>query len=184
MGKGLKKWLKRLRKGDQGAFLPLYEKTAPGLMRFLLWKTNGDRATSEDILQESYVRFLLHLDMLESIDDVSVQSYLLRTVKNCLIDKIVRSPATRAVPVEDLSYIEDPLSTSKQESAVELRELRLALEALNERESEIIWLRDALGFSHQEVAREIGISAQASRQAYGRAKRALLGIVGEQYALS
>lgn len=184
MGKGLRKWLKRLIKGDQSAFLPLYEKTAPGLMRFLLWKTGGDRATAEDILQESFVRFLLHLDTLESLDDLSVQSYLLRTVKNCLIDKVARSREARTVATPDLSYIQDPISISKQESAIELRELKIALDSLNERESEIIWLRDAMGFSHQEVAEQVGITAQASRQAYIRAKKALLEVWGADYALS
>lgn len=176
--------MKRLRNGDQSAFLPLYEKTAPGLMRFLMWKTNGDRATAEDILQESYVRFLLHVDAIESLDDGAIQSYLLRTVRNCLIDKVVRSAQSRAIPVEDLSYIEDPTGATRAEKAVELRELRLAMESMGSRESEIIWLKDALGFSHQEVANQIGITTQAARQAYVRAKRALFGITGEAYGLS
>ncbi|MBI1860958.1 MAG: sigma-70 family RNA polymerase sigma factor [Deltaproteobacteria bacterium] len=184
MGKGLKKWLKRLRAGDQSAFLPLYEKTAPGLMRFLLWKTNGDRATAEDILQESYVRFLLHLDTIESFDDVSVQSYLLRTVRNCLIDKVARSAHSRAIPVEDLNYVEDPTGATRAERAVELRELRVAMESLGDRESEIIWLRDALGLTHEEVASQVGISTQAARQAYVRAKRSLFGLTGEAYGVS
>src|SRR3954471_14425964 len=104
MGNSLKKWLKRLRNGDQTAFLPLYEKTAPGLLRFLLWKTNGDRPLSEDILQESYVRFLVNLDKLESDQELAVQAYLLQIVKNCLIDKAARSPqATRQhIPLEDV----------------------------------------------------------------------------------
>ena len=75
MGNTLKTWLDRLRKGDQTAFLPLYQKTAPGLMRFLLWKTNGDKALSEDILQESFVRFLVNLDRVESDKEVAIQSY-------------------------------------------------------------------------------------------------------------
>ncbi len=182
--KGLKKWLKRLKNGDQSAFLPFYETTAPGLMRFLLWKTRGDRATSEDILQESFVRFLLHLDHIESLDDASVQSYLLRTVRNCLIDKVVRAPQSRAVPVEDLSHIVDPLASQRAEKAVEVRELKIAMQSLGERDSEIIWLKDALGFSHQEVADSVGITAQACRQAYVRAKRTLLEICGEAYGLS
>jgi len=179
LGKLLKSWVQRLKDGDQSAFLPFYEKTAPGLMRFLLWKTNGDRPLSEDILQESYVRFLLHLDKLESIDDLAVQSYLLQTVRNCLIDKAGR-PAHKTRPHVELSeaaYLADAKEQARPEAAVELRELQLAMKSLNEKESEIIWLRDALGLSHKEVAQQIGITEDATRQAYGRAKKNLMAIL-------
>jgi RNA polymerase sigma-70 factor (ECF subfamily) len=172
----LKKLLHRLRKGDQSAFLPLYEKTAPGLLRFLLWKTNGDRPVAEDILQEAFVRFLVNLDRLESDQELAVQAYLLQIVKHCLIDKVARVPqATRPhVNIDDMYDLADPNQTSRQERAVELRELSIAMAALNEKDSEIIWMRDALGMSHKEVANQVGISEQASRQAYVRAKRTLL----------
>jgi RNA polymerase sigma-70 factor, ECF subfamily len=176
MGNSLKSWVKRLRNGDQSAFLPFYEKTAPGLMRFLLWKSNGDKALAEDILQESYVRFLLHLDRLESEEEISIQSYLLRIVKHCLIDKVARSPhaARHHIPMEDALHLDETREEARQEQAVELRELAIAMSSLSEKDSEIIWLRDAMGMSHREVAEQIGITEQASRQAYVRAKRSLL----------
>jgi RNA polymerase sigma-70 factor, ECF subfamily len=172
----LNSWVKRLRNGDQSAFLPFYEKTAPGLMRFLLWKSNGNKELAEDILQESYVRFLLHLDRLESEEEISIQSYLLRIVKHCLIDKVARSPhaARTHIPMEDALHLEQTKQDAKQEQAVELRELAIAMSSLSEKDSEIIWLRDALGMSHREVAVQVGITEQASRQAYVRAKRSLL----------
>lgn len=176
MKKQLSQWVGRLKEGDQSAFLPLYEKTAPGLMRFLLWKTNGDRPVAEDILQESFVRFLLALDRLQSTEDLAVQSYLLQIVKNCLIDKVARTPqATRQhVSIDTVLDLEDGFSTNQQERAVEMRELSVAMQSLNEKDSEIIWLRDAMGFSHKEVADRVGITEQASRQAYVRAKKTLI----------
>jgi RNA polymerase sigma-70 factor (ECF subfamily) len=190
MGNGLKTLLQRLRTGDQSAFLPLYEKTAPGLLRFLLWKTNGDRPLSEDILQEAFVRFLVNIDRLESDQDLAVQAYLLQIVKHCLIDKAARTPqATRPhIPIEEVFDLADPMESSRQESAVRMRELSIAMKNLSEKDSEIIWLRDALGLSHKEVADQIGISEQASRQAYVRAKRTLLSqlsstILGEEGGL-
>ncbi|NDG26326.1 MAG: sigma-70 family RNA polymerase sigma factor, partial [Proteobacteria bacterium] len=143
------------------------------------WKTNGDRPLSEDILQESYVRFLLHLDKLESIEDLAVQSYLLQTVRNCLIDKVGR-PAHKTRPHVELTEVQgiaDAKETSRLEAAVELRELQLAMRSLNEKDSEIIWLRDGLGLSHREVAEEIGITEDATRQAYGRAKKNLMAVL-------
>ena len=176
MGNGLKSWVQRLREGDQSSFLPFYEKVAPGLLRFLLWKTNGDRALSEDVLQESFVRFLVNLDRVESDQEIAVQAYLLQIVKNCLIDKAARTPqATRQhVSLDAIMDLADPEASYRQERAVEIRELAVAMKSLNEKDSEIIWLRDALGLSHKEVADQIGITEQASRQAYVRAKRTLL----------
>ena len=179
-GKDLAKLLKRLREGDQSAFLPFYEKTAPGLLRFLLWKSRGDRPLAEDILQESFVRLLLKLDRLESLEDLAVQSYLLQTVKNCFIDKVGRVPKgiKNQIPLDEVYDLADTAQSLRQERAVELRELSVAMNHLNERESEVIWLRDALGLSHREVANQIGISEEASRQAYVRAKRALMSELG------
>lgn len=180
---GLKKWVKRLKKGDQSAFLPLYEKTAPGLMRFLLWKTNGDRPLAEDIMQETFVKFLVNLDNIEGARDIAVHSYLLRVAKNCLIDKVGRGPYARHVHISTEKLGELPASAqmSSAENAVELRELAIAMDALDEKESEIIWLRDAMGYSHQEVAKQVGITEQASRQAYVRAKRNLLAELADRW---
>jgi RNA polymerase sigma-70 factor (ECF subfamily) len=176
MAKLFKKWLLRLREGDQSAFLPLYEQTAPGLMRFLLWKTNGDKALAEDVLQEAYVKFLLHLDNIQAEEDVALRAYLLRITKHCLIDKVARSPHSnkKYIPLEDFQETPNFADSTPQERAVEVRELAVAMKSLNEKDSEIIWLRDGLGFSHKEVADEIGISEEASRQAYVRAKKNLL----------
>jgi RNA polymerase sigma factor (sigma-70 family) len=66
---------------------------------------------------------------------------------------------------------------TRQENAVELRELSVAMQSLSDRESEIVWLRDAMGFSHKEVAEKVGITEQAARQAYVRAKRSLLAFL-------
>lgn len=127
-------------------------------------------------MQEAYVKFLLNVDRLESDQDLAIQAYLLQIVRNCLVDKTARSPhvARQHIPIENVYDLADP-SGVPQERAVEMRELQIAMKkSLNEKESEIIWLRDAMGLSHKEVASQVGISEQASRQAYVRAKRSLL----------
>ncbi len=178
MAKKLRKWVKLLAGGDQSAFVPFYEQTAPGLLRFLLWKTKGDRPLSEDILQEAYVRFLTNLDKIDAVEEVAIYSYLLRIAKNCLIDKTARSPRAKREHVDaDSVVLVDNHQTARQERAIELRELAVAMDSLNEKDSEIIWLRDAMGFSHREVAQEVGITEQASRQAYLRAKRSLMEVL-------
>jgi RNA polymerase sigma-70 factor, ECF subfamily len=176
MAQSLSQYIQRLRQGDQSAFLPLYEKTSPGLMRFLLWKTNGDRALSEDILQESFVRLLVNLDKLEAVEELAVQRYLLQMVKNCHIDKVARSPKMdrNSVPLEEALNFSEAFENNRAEHAIEMRELKLAMDSLNEKDSEIIWLRDALGLSHKEIAERVGLTEQAARQAYVRAKRALI----------
>lgn len=149
-------------------------------MRYLLWKTKGDRPLAEDILQETYVRFLLNVDRLESHKDIAVQSYLLQIVRNCLIDKVARTPEAKRphVPLEALGDIRES-GELRQEAAVQMRELSVAMQSLSERESEIVWLRDGMGLSHREVADKVGISEQASRQAYVRAKKSLIALLGD-----
>lgn len=176
MGSPFTEWIRKLKKGDQSVFILLYEKTAPGLLKFLLWKTRGDRALSEDILQEAYVRFLLHVDNITAEEEKGVRAYLLQIVKHCFIDKVGRSPHSNKefVPIDSVANLSFENGDTNQERSIEIRELAIAMENLNERESEIIWLRDALGFSHREVAVQIGMTEQASRQAYMRAKKNLI----------
>jgi RNA polymerase sigma factor (sigma-70 family) len=78
--------------------------------------------------------------------------------------------------MEAIGDIQEP-GMPRQETAVEMRELSIAMQSLSERESEIVWLRDGMGLSHREVADRVGISEQASRQAYVRAKRALVSVL-------
>lgn len=175
----LRKLLKKLKAGDQSAFMPFYQKVAPNLMRFLLWKTGGDKPLSEDVLQEAFVRFLIHLDQVESEEDIAIYSYLLRIVKNCLVDKTARASMVfrNQVGMEEISPFEMATESNAQEKAVELRELQIAMSALSEKESEILWLKDGMGLSHKELAKEFGMTEEASRQAYSRAKKSLLSQV-------
>lgn len=180
MRRKISKWIRKLKKGDQSAFLPFYHRTAPGLMRFLLWKTGGKVELAEDILQESYVKFLSNLDRIESFEENSIRAYLFKIVKNCFIDKCARHASNTYchLPI-DKESISDTREALRQERAVEMREIALALEYLNDRESEIICLKDAYGLSHKEVAQELGMTEVASRQAYVRAKRVLLGFLSD-----
>ncbi len=126
------------------------------------------------------MRFLLNIDRLESHKDIAIQSYLLQIVRNCLIDKVARSPEARRphVPMDAVGDIPESIE-HRAETAVELRELSVAMSSLSERESEILWLKDGMGMSHREVADKVGITEQACRQAYIRAKRALIELVGD-----
>ncbi len=118
----------------------------------------------------------MNLDRLESDHELAIQSYLLQIVKNCLVGKAARTPQAmrQHCGLEAIAELADPTATAQQERAVQIRELAIAMDSLNEKDSEIIWLRDGLGMSHREVADQVGISEQASRQAYVRAKRTLL----------
>lgn len=172
----LKKLARHLKEGKSEYFLDLYNLTAPSLMKFLNWKNQGDQGKSEDILQEAYIRFLLQLDHLEIDSNFSVFGYLLKIVKNLWIDSLAKHKNT--VDIDSLPLY-DAKQTMAQEKAIEIRELHTALDLLSERESEIIWLRDLMGYSHKEVAKEVGISEEATRQAYVRAKKNLLSLLKE-----
>jgi len=172
----LHQYLEKLKQGDQSAFLPFYQKTAPGLMRFLMWKTKGDKPFCEDILQDSFVRFLCHVDNVQATEDAGIQGYLLRIVRNCLIDKATRLSHVQHphVPIEEIYSLADNQALSRTENSIEMRELWVAMRSPRDKDSEILWLKDVMGMSHKEVAEQFGMTEQASRQAYVRAKRSLI----------
>jgi DNA-directed RNA polymerase specialized sigma24 family protein len=72
---------------DQDAFSALYEETARGMWAFLLRRT-GDEHLAEDLLQETYYRFLRTRRAYQS--DAHRRHYLFRIASNVANDAMSR----------------------------------------------------------------------------------------------
>lgn len=54
-------WLEKARRGNGEAIEALVERYSPGLIRYLI-RLSGDRALAEDMLQDTWLRVMEHLD--------------------------------------------------------------------------------------------------------------------------
>jgi RNA polymerase sigma-70 factor (ECF subfamily) len=157
---------------DEASFRALYNRTARGLWAYLA-KVTGDSAAADDLMQESYYRFLRarHAAMSEE----QAKQYLFRTATNLLRDRWRRSRGKVSVPLE----VAAELSAGEQtEERVHARsDLNGALRKLKPRELQLLWLAYVEGSSHKEISEVAGLRTVSVRPMLFRARQKLLRIL-------
>lgn len=153
---------------DSDAFAGFYERSARPLWAYLA-RVSGDPALADDLLQESYIRFLsAGPPRTAQIDgEVAARRYLFRIATNLLRD-LWRRP--RPAAIED---IPQGLFQAPDESAQsDIRALLApALLQLRPRERQLLWLAYAEGYSHREIAAITGLASASIRLLLFRARR-------------
>lgn len=157
---------------DEQTFRGLYEKTARPLWSYL-FRISGDAALVDDLVQETYYRFL-RAD-LKSGDGVYQKNYLFRIATNLARDHWRSLPRKRR--------LEEALSKSAgsddrtAERAQQTSDLGRALARLKPQEREMLWLAYVDGCSHKEIAEVVGLRAGSIRLLLFRARRKLADIL-------
>jgi RNA polymerase sigma-70 factor (ECF subfamily) len=160
------------------AFRVFYEQTARPMWLYLARATGDDRL-ADDLLQETYYRFLRSRTTFESDDHR--RHYLFRIATNLVRDEWRRA-RTDAVDLGDGSDI----TTARDDHAVGDRALgRIdvirALDQLKPRERSLLWLAYAQGFSHEEIAAQLGLRTGSLKALLFRARRRLVAVLGDRY---
>jgi len=153
---------------DEAAFRVFYEQTSGPLFGYLL-RVTGERELSEDLLQESYCRFLSH--DLPVMDAAQSKSYLFRTASNLLRDRW-RKCHEEPLP-EDASEVASTAPHPERRMQV-----RRAFRHLKPRERQLLWLAYVEGSNHKEIADCTGLRAGSIRLLLFRARRRLAGLIG------
>lgn len=150
---------------NREAFRIFYDRTSRALWAYLL-RVSGRRDVADDLLQESYCRFL-SADLPE-MDAADSRSYLYRIATNLLHDRWRRREFPETVSATAKSHEEDPETRT---------DMRRALERLKPRERQLLWLAHVEGFGHKEIAHLIGLQVASIRVLLFRARRELAGIL-------
>lgn len=172
----------RVRAGDLSAFEALIRPYENRVYRAAL-RITRDPATAADVYQDA---LLAAFERLESFrGDAAFGSWLHRIAMNCALMRR-RAPAhTRVVPEDDLPRFSwmgmhaQPVRdwAESAEAPAERAELRralaAALDALPEVDRAIVWLKDAEGLAHEDIAAATGLSVSATRSRLHRARLAL-----------
>jgi RNA polymerase sigma-70 factor (ECF subfamily) len=152
------------------AFRAFYELTARPV-RVYLARMTGDDRLADDLLQESYYRFLRANMTFES--DEHRRNYLFRIATNLVHDHrrrpFMEVPATDATDVADTSRHADTA-----ERAARRMDLHSALKQLKPRERSMLWLAYAQGWSHEEIAAAIGVKTASLKAMLHRARQRLV----------
>ncbi len=173
----------RAREGDQDAARVLIERAVPGLRRFTHGRIPSygrGTADTEDVVQDAVLRMLSRLDAFQHRSVASLQAYLKQTVVNSVRD-VVRRVRRRGVPLEPTEDIAtdnpSPLEQAiKRQSAARFL---AALQRLKPTDRQAIIWRMELGYSYDEMARQLGkSSAAAARMTVNRAIKRLAQELG------
>jgi RNA polymerase sigma-70 factor (ECF subfamily) len=146
---------------DREAFAIFYGRTNRSLWAYLL-RISGRRDVADDLLQESYCRFLAA--KLPEMDAAESRSYLFKIATNLLRDRWRHRELPETVSTTEQSCEDNPEATT---------DVRRAFERLRPRERQLLWLAHVEGFDHREIAGLTGLGAASVRVLLFRARRQL-----------
>jgi RNA polymerase sigma factor (sigma-70 family) len=166
--------LKRVQSGDADALNRLLQRYMPALNRWARGRLPHwarDLSDTQDLVQDTVIQAMKHLDTFRPQREGALQAYLRQALMNRIRDELRR--AHRRPPPTELPEAMAAQSASPLEEAIGTEALDLyeaALGELQQDEREAIIARVELGQSYQEVAAILGKpSAEAARVAVYRA---------------
>jgi RNA polymerase sigma-70 factor, ECF subfamily len=142
-----------------------------------------ERATAEDLVQETYVRAARAADKLA--DHSNVKSWLFVVMRNAWLNQVRHeNKGPRFVGLEDEEF-EVSACVAEQSTnpqiiyfrKLERDEVRFAIESLPVTYREVVVLRDIEGFSYQEIATVLGCPAGTVMSRLARAREKLRAIL-------
>lgn len=159
---------------DEDTFRALYERTARGLWVYLA-RVTGDRQLADDLLQETYYRFLRAAATYDN--ETHRRNSLYRIATNLARDARRRSLA-RAAPVPAGDDIERVPSGQDAVATERTTDFTRAMARLKPRERAMLWLAYAEGASHREIAEVLGVRPASLKAMLFRARRKLAELLG------
>ena len=152
---------------SQAQFDALVRATSGDLFRFAYWLSRNE-ALAQDLVQETYLRAWRAMDELR--DTAAAKAWLMTILRR----EHARLFERKALPVEDIDdvVIDDRDSRTPEESGDDAL-LRAAMLKLEPKYREPLLLQVLGGFSCDEIARELGITAAAVMTQLFRARQKL-----------
>jgi RNA polymerase sigma-70 factor (ECF subfamily) len=159
---------------ENEAFAAFYSRSARPLWAYLA-RSSADPALADDLMQESYVRFLCAAGApaLATDGEAAARLYLFRIATNLLRDHWRRP---RAASIEE---IPEEFFAARGQTAQTDAQILLgpAMQQMKPRERQMLWLAHAEGYSHREIAQVMGLSAASVRLLLFRARRKIAGLL-------
>ena len=155
---------------DEETFRAFYERTARSVWSYLS-RLTGDPQSADDLLQETYYRFLRAHGRWES--EAHRRAYLFRIATNLARDRHRRAVAAPTVPLGNRDVV------SERAVSFDTRaDLDRAMGKLRPRERALLWLAYGVGQPHTEIADALGVKTGSVKLLLFRARRKLANLLG------
>src|SRR5215204_4006447 len=148
-------------------FESIYEQTARPLWAYAA-RISGDASAADDILQETYLRFLRATRRPD--DPKEAKQYLYKIATNLVYDRF------RRVARRGETEIPETAHGSGSTYAVDL-EMTQVFSRLKEQERMLLWLAYVEGYDHQQIANIAKVSKLSVKVLLFRARRKLTQMI-------
>jgi RNA polymerase sigma-70 factor (ECF subfamily) len=159
---------------DEDAFRDFYDRTARGLWAYLA-RVAGDRQLADDLLQETFYRFLRASAHHET--EAHRRNSLYRIATNLARDAR-RRQVIRGVGAVVGDEIERVPSRHDAGASERKADFERAMARLNPRERAMLWLAYAEGASHRDIADVLGLQTASLKAMLFRARRKVAALLG------
>ena len=154
-------------------FRLFYDRNARPLWAYLS-RITGDRQAADDLLQESFYRFLRANATHDS--DAHRRHYLYRIATNLVRDGYRQSKTRPSTTEHDVELLESRVDHGGDAHA--RVDLDRAMAQLKPRERAMLWMAYAQGASHREISTVVGVKAESVKPLLFRARRKLAELLG------
>ena len=166
-------WIEGIRTGDEAAFEEMFRAYYPKLCRFAAEYVDSS-GRARDLVQDVFLR--VWDGRSEWRVDRSLKAYLYQSVRNRALNE-VRNRDTRNAAVDDLEYTSSrhrkPSAADAAHGNALSRQVDEAIQSLPRRRRMAFLLHRRHGFTYQEIATVMGITAKTVENQIGRALKSL-----------
>jgi RNA polymerase sigma-70 factor (ECF subfamily) len=163
------------RDGDMDALAAVYEACA-GATYTLIRRLVRREAVAEELLQETFADVIQHVGRWEG--RAPLQMWIRAVaVRRSLMH--LRSPWSRSLEWLEAMPEAEPVEPGHESRCGQQRDLERALMTLPPLTRAVVWLHDVEGFSHEEIAAQMGRSPSFSKSQLSRAHARLRQVLSD-----
>ncbi|MFP4368576.1 MAG: RNA polymerase sigma factor [Candidatus Kapaibacterium sp.] len=158
------------RSSSEGAFRELYNRYSSMVHAYCM-KITGDEEITDDIFQETFIRFYRKID--PKLDNLNVKAFLIKIAKNLCINH--NKLKKNNIPIDQAKNILRVSQDYEQRELLELLDLSLGM--LDDEFREAFVLREYAGMSYKDIADTCDISENNAKSRVFRAKKKIKEIL-------
>ena len=168
--------IKDCKSGKRDAQAKLFQQYAKKMFAVSLVYTK-DKTAAEDVIQDAFIKIFSKISQFK--DKGSFEGWMRRIVVNTALERYRKE--NRMYSIDDYQPYEEKLSYDDLIANISANELMEIISTISPQYKMVFSLYAIEGYSHKEIAKELGISEGTSKSNLARARKVLQEKVNELY---